>query len=207
MLNITGDKVRRVLQQALSPTFLFILLASALLWYTSKLSHQYDTELPLGIRIDGQKYRLTAIVSGRGSAILAQRLSLKRKLSFTLDELSPRPSRTTLGALTIAPASLQKAINGKISDLVVVEVIDAPEFIPSAAPGTDGSEGADRIDGTGPAADDGPAVETPREKRKRERRERSEAKEAARAAAREAEAGDEAEEEAEEENTKGAQAK
>ncbi len=133
LLNIFAEKTRKVLRQALSRTFLVCLLCSAVLWYAGRLNSEYDTEIPLNIRIDGQKYRLTATVTGRGSTILAQRLSLKRRLSFTLDELSPRPSRQNLGALTIAPTSLQRAINSKITDLTVVQVIDAPEFIPEAA--------------------------------------------------------------------------
>lgn len=134
LLNITAEGVRRTLREALSPTFLIILLGAALLWYTSKLSHKYDAEIAMGIRIDGQKYRLTAIVRGRGSAIVAQQLSLKTPLSFTIDELSQRHSRKNLGAFVIAPASLQKAINGKINsdELVIVQVTDAPEFTPPA---------------------------------------------------------------------------
>ncbi len=83
LLNITADKTRKVLRQAVSPAFLVSLLCSALLWYTTRLSNEYDTDIPLNIRIDGQKYRLTATVSGRGSTILAQRLSLKRRLRLS----------------------------------------------------------------------------------------------------------------------------
>ncbi|MDR2912602.1 MAG: hypothetical protein LBV38_04795 [Alistipes sp.] len=129
--NITRDRAQKTLRQALSPTFLFILMGAALLWYTTKLGYEYSTEIPVNLRIDGQRYRLTAIVSGRGSTILAQQLSLKSALSFTLDEFSSRPSRETPGALTITPASLQRVINGKITDLVIVQVVDAPEFVPA----------------------------------------------------------------------------
>jgi hypothetical protein len=132
LFTIVADKTRRVIRQAASPTFLIIVVISVLLWYATELSKNYDTDIPLNIRIDGQKYRITATVSGRGSSILAQRLSLKRRLAFTLDELSPRPSRKTLGALTIAPTSLQRAINGKINDLIIVEVLEAPDFVPPA---------------------------------------------------------------------------
>ncbi len=172
LLNITGDQVRKVLREALTPTFLIILAGSALMWYASRLSIEYTTEMPLSIRIDGEKYRLTAMVTGRGSVILAQRLSLKRKLNFVLDELSSRPSRETPGSLTITGTSLQRAINGKISDLTVVEVIEAPEFVPPAAEET---------------ADEDPAIETPKEKRQRERAERREARQAEKEAARSAE--------------------
>ncbi len=170
MLNITGDSVRKVAREALSPTFIFILLSSALLWYTSKLSHEYTTDIPLGIRIDGQKYRIAVTIRGRGSHIMAQRLSLKSRLGFTLDELSSRRSTETPGALIIAKTSLQNAINSKINDLVIVQVTEAPEFTPSPREATDGNSDA----------------ETAKERRQRERRERKEAKEAARAAEKEA---------------------
>ena len=177
LLNITGDQIRKVIREALSPTFLVILAGSALMWYASMLNNDYTTEMPLGIRIDGQKYRLTATVSGRGSAILAQRLALKRKLRFSLDELSSRPSRETAGALTITNTSLQRAINSKITEITIIEVIEAPEFTP---PEADVSENTND-----------PSAETSREKRKRERREARQAKKAAKEAAHAAESGEE----------------
>lgn len=126
-----GEKIRKGLRQLLSPAFILILLGSCLLWYTSKLGHEYTAEMPINVRIDGQKYRITAMVTGRGSQIVAQRLSLKSRLEITLDDLSYRASRETEGALIITPASLARAINDKISDLVIDEVIEAPEFVPA----------------------------------------------------------------------------
>jgi hypothetical protein len=179
LLNIIGDRTRNVLRQALSPTFLLILLGSALLWYTSKLSYEYTTDMPLGIRIDGQRYRLTATVKGRGSDIIAQRLSMKSRLVFTLDELASRRSTDTPGALIITKTSLQNAINGKIKDLKIVQVTDAPLFVPRAAR-AEADKSDDGADQKG---------ESERDKRRRERRERKQAKEAARAAEKAAEAG------------------
>jgi hypothetical protein len=176
LLHITGEQVRKVLREAFTPTFLVILAGSALVWYASRLSGEYTTEMPLSIRIEGERYRLTATVTGRGSAILAQKLSLKRRLDFALDELSSRPSREVAGALTITGSSLKAAINGKISDLTLVDVTEAPEFTPPVV--EEKSSGDD------------PEAETPQERRQRERLERREAKEAqkeARRAARETE--------------------
>jgi len=134
LLYTVGERARRMVRQMLSPTFLVILLTAAVMWYTSKLSTTYDTEMGLDIRIDGQKYRVTAIVSGRGTAILARKLSLKRAQNFTLDELLARRSRTNVGAYTFAPASLQKAINDRMGDdFVIVSVTDAPEFVPHSS--------------------------------------------------------------------------
>jgi len=143
LLHTTAEWARRSVRQMLSPTFLVILLAASLMWYTSKLNRPYDTEMGLDIRIDGQKYRMTAIVSGRGTAILARKLSLKRSQNFTLDELSARRSRTNVGAYTFAPASLQKAINDRLgNDFVVVSVTDAPEFVPREADGKKDKKGS-----------------------------------------------------------------
>lgn len=173
---ITRERVRKVISEALTPTFLVILSGATMLWYASRLSNEYTTEMPIGIRIDGQKYRIEAVVSGRGSAIITRKLLLKRKLRFTLDELSSRPSRETAGALTITPASLMRGINGKISDLTIIEVIEAPEFVPApVAPEEEKAEATEKSDGEDPDA------ETPKEKRQRERRERRQAKEADRA--------------------------
>jgi hypothetical protein len=131
---INGDALKKSLKQLVSPIFLLILLGSCLLWYATKLNHEYTTDMPLNVRIDGQKYRLTATVTGRGSVIVAQKLSLKRRLELTLDELSVRRSRETEGALVITPASLQRSINSKIKDLKIDHVVDAPEFIPAPKP-------------------------------------------------------------------------
>lgn len=138
-LDIDRERVVKVLRQALSPTFLLILLGSFLLWYTSKLSYDYTTEMPLDLRIDGQRYRITAIVTGRGSVLVGQRLSLKGPLHITLDELSTSPSTETEGALTITAASLQNAINGKTRELNITQIVDAPDFVP--APPEEGDDG------------------------------------------------------------------
>lgn len=129
-LNINRESVKRVLRQALSPTFLVCLTGAFLLWFSTELSLEYTTAMPLNLRIDGQRFRVTAIVSGRGSTIVAQRLSLKNKLSLSLDELSKKSSTEREGALVITPASLKKAINAKISKLTVDELIYVPEFVP-----------------------------------------------------------------------------
>lgn len=129
-LNINKDKVKKVLQQALSPAFLIILLGSFLLWYMTKLSYEYTTEMPLNVRIDGQKYRVTAVVNGRGSVLMAQKLSLKSKINLKTEDLTVRKSKDNPDAFTITPSSLQKAIDAKTNDLKVVQIIDAPDFIP-----------------------------------------------------------------------------
>lgn len=141
LLHTVGERARRIVRQMLSPTFLVILLTAAVIWYASKLNNPYDTEMALYIRVDGQKYRVTTIVSARGSAILARKLSLKRLQNFTLEELSARRSRTNVGAYTFAPASLQKAINDRLGDdFVIVSVVDAPEFVPHSSDRKDKDE-------------------------------------------------------------------
>ena len=130
-LNINKEKVKKVMQHAMSPTFLIILLGSFILWYTSKLSYEYTAEMPLNVRIDGQKYKVTAVVNGRGSILMAQRLSLKSKINLKLEDLSARKSPDNPDVLTITPASLQKAIDAKTNDLKVVQITDAPDFTPA----------------------------------------------------------------------------
>ncbi|MDR2890076.1 MAG: hypothetical protein LBV18_00455 [Alistipes sp.] len=180
--NINRERVIGVLRQALSPAFLLILLVSCLLWFTTKLGYEYTSQMPLKVRIDGQKYKVTALVTGRGSTILAQRLSLKSPLDLSLDDLSSRSSRQTKGALTITPASLQRAINDAVNELKVEQIVEAPEFVPAP------KEVAADADGDG--NDDG---ETAREKRKRERQERRDKRAAEEAEAKAAKEREEAE--------------
>jgi hypothetical protein len=135
LLTVVADKIRGVIRQALSPTFLIILVISVMLWYALKLNNVYETDIPINIGIDGQKYRITATVKGRGSTILAHQLSLKRRLNFTLDDFSIRRSRETPGAYTISPTSLQRVINERMkekSDVEIKGVVESPEFVPSA---------------------------------------------------------------------------
>ena len=133
-LNINKDRAKKVLQQALSPAFLIILMGSFLLWYMTKLSYEYNNvEMPLNVRIDGQRYRVTAVVNARGSVLMAQKLSLKGKINLKMDELTVRKSKDDPGALTITPASLQRAIDAKTSDIKVTQIIDAPDFKPAPA--------------------------------------------------------------------------
>ncbi len=135
VLSSLGERARRLLRQALSPAFLLILAGSVVLWYTSKLGYDYTTEMPMNVRIDDQKYRLSAIVSGRGSTLVAWRMSLKSRLNISLDELTTSPAPDSLGGgVLIAPESLQKALSDRLTSLQVVEVIDAPPFKPEPEP-------------------------------------------------------------------------
>lgn len=131
-LHINRDRVKKVIKQALSPAFLVILLGSFLLWYTTKLNYEYTTEMPLNVWIDGQKYKVTATVSGRGTSLMAQKLSLKSRVNLKLDELSTRRAEDDPDALTFTAKSLQKAINNKITDLQIVEIVEAPAFTPES---------------------------------------------------------------------------
>jgi hypothetical protein len=127
------DSIRKVLGRALSPAFLLILLSSCLLWYMAKLSHEYTAEIPLKLRIDGRKYRVEAVVTGRGSMLMAHQLSLK-KVSLRSEDLTIRPSKETPGVQTITKASLQKALTNKLGDLKIVQIEDITDFVPTPNP-------------------------------------------------------------------------
>jgi hypothetical protein len=127
-LNINRESLRALLKHAISPVFLVLLLSSFVLWYTTKLGKDYDIEMPLNVRIDGQRYRVTAQVQGKGSTIMAQRLSLKSKINIKLTELKVRKSPENPNALIITPTSLVKAIDSKTNDLKVVQIIEMPDF-------------------------------------------------------------------------------
>lgn len=127
-LNINRESIGKLLGHAISPVFLVLLLCSFVLWYTTKLGRDYDIEMPLNMRIDDQKYRVTAQVQGKGTTLLAQRLSLKSPINIKLTELKVRKSLDNPNALIINPESLTRAISSKTNDFKVVQIIEMPDF-------------------------------------------------------------------------------
>lgn len=112
----------------LSPMFLTLLVASFVLWYGTKLSHVYTTEMPIIVNIEGEDYKVDCVVEAQGGVLWAQRLSIGSKINLKFDELSPRRSKQNEGMYTVKPAVMSNAIMNKNSALKIIEVVDIPEI-------------------------------------------------------------------------------
>lgn len=138
-ININKETFRRLLKHALSPVFLVLLLSSFVLWFTTQLGIVYDTEIPINIRIDGQKYRITADVRAKGSTLMAQRLSLKSKISLKSSELTAKPSPDDPAWLIVDEGALRALVNSKTSDLEIKKITTLPA-IPADVPEEEGPQ-------------------------------------------------------------------
>lgn len=121
-LRIQSSRVARYLQQWISPAFLVMLLAASLLWYISKLSHTYTTELGVRARIDNIDMELNCVVEGVGTNLVSYKLKGSRRIKIALSELRYEHRGDSI---EINATSLLNAISVRFSDIKVVSV-DAP---------------------------------------------------------------------------------
>ena len=127
------DSLRKFLGQLISPVFITMLVAALILWYVSKLSYTYTTEMPVNINIDGQRIKVTCLVEGRGTALWGERMSLRSKINIKSSELRTRPSGNPPYVI-IDSASLGKIMSLKANsgDFRIISVTDIPEFNPES---------------------------------------------------------------------------
>lgn len=127
------DSLRKFLGQLISPVFVTMLVAALILWYVSKLSYTYTTEMPININIDGQRIKVTCLVEGRGTALWGERMSLRSKINIKSSELRTRPSGNPPYVI-IDSASLGKIMSLKANsgDFRIISVTDIPEFNPES---------------------------------------------------------------------------
>lgn len=130
-MNEVKTYARKFFRQLLSPVFLTLLFASFVLWYVSKLSYTYTTEMPVNVRIDGRRLRVMCVVEGRGTALWGQRMSLRNRINIKSSELKMTPAASAPYVL-IDSASLGKALTLKASDgnFRIISITEIPEFNP-----------------------------------------------------------------------------
>lgn len=110
----------------ITPAFLAILFASFFLWYITKLSYTYTTEMPFSINVDGEKFRVECLVEATGQRIIAHRYFSKRTLNLRSSDLQMISSPDHEGEYIITPLSLQNAISLRYGDIKIVSVGEIP---------------------------------------------------------------------------------
>lgn len=109
-----------------NPVFLFLLLLSTSLWYITKLSYTYTTEINIPVRIDSVNYSVRCNVEGDGYQILLHKIAPRRNtVMLSPENVDIVPSSVTPGGYDISSYSLQNAISKKIATLRIISV-DAP---------------------------------------------------------------------------------
>ena len=100
-----------------NPVFFGLLGLSFLLWYITKLSYTYTTDITIPVRIDSTQYTVRCNVEGIGYQILMHKWT-PRKNTVILSAVVP-------GSYDISTFALQNIISAKISDLKIKSV-EAP---------------------------------------------------------------------------------
>ena len=96
-----------------NPVFFGLLGLSFLLWYITKLSYTYTTDITIPVRIDSTQYTVHKWTPRKNTVILSA------------DNIAVNPSAVVPGSYDISTFALQNIISAKISDLKIKSV-EAP---------------------------------------------------------------------------------
>jgi hypothetical protein len=122
------DICRQFVSPLRSPVFLTMLVISFFLWYGLKMSHVYTTDIPIVVKIEGERYRIRCMVEARGTELWSQRISFGSKYNISLAELSPRVNSPEDQYYTLNTSALGNAIMQRSGSIKVLEVIEAPQI-------------------------------------------------------------------------------
>lgn len=116
------------LRKFVSMPFLIALLLSLAAWYAIKLSHTYQTEIPIVVNVDGHMFEVSCMVEGQGTRLFARRHYKGKPLELSWSDLDVSPSVINEGWLVISPYSLQNAISSRNTDVKFLSVGTIPEI-------------------------------------------------------------------------------
>ena len=109
-----------------NPVFFMLLALSLILWYVTKLSYTYSTDINIPVRIDSTHFSVRCNVEGVGYQILLHKIAPRKNgVIISSDNVAVIPSATKAGLYDISPFSLQNIISSQISDLKIRSV-DSP---------------------------------------------------------------------------------
>lgn len=115
-----------LLRRLSNPVFLFLLLLSTGLWYATKLSYTYTTEINIPLRIDDASYSVRCTVEGVGYQILLHKIAPRRHtIVLSTEYVEVIPSAASPGQYDVSSYYLQNVISKKIATLRILS-IDSP---------------------------------------------------------------------------------
>lgn len=115
--------VKVTVRRLSNPVFFMLLALSLCLWYITKLSYVYTTDIQIPVRIDSMLYSVRCNVEGVGYQILKHKIAPRRNgVDISSDNVAVTPSARQAGVYDIAPFTLQNIISSHISDLKILSV-------------------------------------------------------------------------------------
>lgn len=122
------SKIKMALDKYVSPVFIMLVFLSLLMWYLTKLSYTYQSQVPVSINIEGNKFKIECLAEGTGYKLFSYKVFKQTVINLNLRDIQTTTSAINPGNLIIDPYSLQNAISIRTNDLRILSVGDIPEI-------------------------------------------------------------------------------
>lgn len=122
--------IKTELRKLVSPVFLLLLILSTFMWYLTKLSYTYQSQIPITVEVEGNRFKVECVVEGTGYRLVTHKYFKNNTINLNIRDIQTTPSVINNGSYVINPYSLQNAISVRTSDLRIISVGDLPEITP-----------------------------------------------------------------------------
>ncbi len=123
------SKIAALGKREVAGIFIPCLLISFGLWYITKLSYTYTATIPMVVRIEGQRIKVSCKAEATGYRLFAHRYILRKAIDLKLSDVDALPSVVGKDSYVIDPFTLQNIISRHNSDLRVISVAEIPEIV------------------------------------------------------------------------------
>lgn len=116
------------IKRYVSPVFIVLFVASFILWYIAKLSYTYTTDYVAKLNVDGRQIDVPCVIEGVGTNLLNHKYKIGQRMRLSMDELDSSVvlSEDSVLVVKITPASLQKALSVRMSDIKIISLGEIP---------------------------------------------------------------------------------
>ncbi len=114
------------LRHYVSPAFCVMFFAAFVLWYITKLSYTYTTDLNIDVEVAGAEFEVECVVEGVGTNLFGYKLYKGGEVSIPLNELVV--SSKNRNSIVIDSMSLLKAISVRYSDIKIKSIGSIPSI-------------------------------------------------------------------------------
>ncbi len=120
-MRIASQSLPHRVKRWISPIFIMMLLASFILWYISKLSYSYTTELEVNVEIEQQPLEVRCVVEGVGTNLFGYKIKGGEDIDVPIEELR-YDVVDSMGVVVLNENSLSTAISVRFSDIKIISI-------------------------------------------------------------------------------------
>lgn len=127
-MNKFFNRIKATVNKYVSPVFIMLLLLSLIMWYITKLSYTYQSDVPVYIDIEGNKFKVECLAEGTGYKLFSHKFFRQNVITLNFRDIQTTQSVINNNSFVIDPFSLQNAISIRTKDLRILSVGDLPEI-------------------------------------------------------------------------------